>query len=437
VAKYYELEVSLKDIAPRLWRRFQLPAAATFAELHESIQQAFGWLSYHLWGFRAPGRHGGVIAGLVDHEGFDDEPTPDAERVKLSAYFADEVGERCIYTYDFGDDWLHEVKLTRVFEDASGFRRRLVAGKRAGPPEDCGGPFGYARMVTLATTGKDPEGDDPNELLEWLGGWQPEAFDLAQAKKDFDLEASKAKKTAGASKRKTSAKKDVPAAKPIEGRAAAGSARAKLRVIRPEAAEPDRLRAALLDLPKERLVELVLSMMREKTPLSATTGRAKSTVELKGEIGQVLAIGFVDWREVSDYIDQLYALLSEITALGEQDPPRGLALMWHFLEEIPRIFDRVHDEDELAIFCEELIAKLLDLMPRAQTPAGEAAQRLLGFYLGDTHGRFLQIPALLRERVKDQEARREISAVAAALAEKAGADQARELRALAVALAPV
>lgn len=54
-----------------------------------------------------------------------------------------------------------------------------MKGKRACPPEDCGGIPGYCQLLdTLA----EPDCEEKEELLDWLGGpIDPEAFDLAEA----------------------------------------------------------------------------------------------------------------------------------------------------------------------------------------------------------------------------------------------------------------
>jgi hypothetical protein len=52
---------------------------------------------------------------------------------------------------------------------------RCTAGKRACPPEDCGGVWGYADFLAAIT---DPEHPEHDELLEWAGGeFDPELFD--------------------------------------------------------------------------------------------------------------------------------------------------------------------------------------------------------------------------------------------------------------------
>jgi hypothetical protein len=184
--EYFEFEVSLQEITPRIWRRFRLRATLTFASLSSAIQESFGWAGGHLWEFRRPGRRGDPIAGVPDEDGEGLDGVPDGARVRMSSYFKG-AGKprRCFYTYDFGDNWDHDVKLVKIVEDADVYERRLLDGARACPPEDCGGYDGYQRMRTAVETGEDPW-DDDEELLEWLGDWDPEEFDLEATKRAFD-----------------------------------------------------------------------------------------------------------------------------------------------------------------------------------------------------------------------------------------------------------
>ncbi len=173
----FEFEVSLRYIQPRIWRRFLLSETATFADLHHAIQEAFGWERAHLWAFQTAGRgRRQDIAGVPMNDSWG-PPTPDATRVKLSTHFGRK--RSCLYVYDFGDGWEHHVKLKRTVE--SGAWRELLAGARAGPPEDCGGPPGYDDCVAVATgTRNDPD------RAEWLGDWVPDGWSLITAKRRFD-----------------------------------------------------------------------------------------------------------------------------------------------------------------------------------------------------------------------------------------------------------
>ncbi len=172
---WYELDVTLEGASPSVWRRIQLPAAATFMDLHHAIQAACGWSNDHLFAFYDVSER--PLAGIPIHRELS-PPDPDAAAVALEAYFG--YCTRCTYLYDFGDSWRHEIVLRqRVAAPPSG-QRRLVAGARAFPPEDCGGLSGYQRCVEAA------RGDDPDDVREWLGTWDPEAFDLEATQANFD-----------------------------------------------------------------------------------------------------------------------------------------------------------------------------------------------------------------------------------------------------------
>lgn len=183
---FYTFEVTLLDVAPRIWRRFSIRGTATFFDLHRAIQDACGWEDYHLFRFCVK-RHGVVFAGIPDDHGFG-EPDPDARELTLKRYFGDEPG-RCAYNYDFGDDWWHEVVMTGVEKSADRAKRVLLDGARAFPREDCGGVYGYEQCVAL-TAGKrrkfDGGAQERKDLRLWLAGWDPESFDLAAAKVLFD-----------------------------------------------------------------------------------------------------------------------------------------------------------------------------------------------------------------------------------------------------------
>ena len=104
-----------------------------------------------------------MLAGPGTSElGYGDDEIPDAWSVRLKQYFKGST-RTCRYVYDFGDDWVHAVKLRPRVDSAERFQRRLVAGSRAAPKEDCGGVDGYWRLVELAETGNDPWDVGPDE----------------------------------------------------------------------------------------------------------------------------------------------------------------------------------------------------------------------------------------------------------------------------------
>ncbi len=184
---YYDFEVFLADIEPRIWRRFQISDGANFNDLHHAIQDAFGWEGGHLWEFMKPAQREGIIAGVPGEDFGGDTDAPDADTVSLTTFFGGKGGgKKCLYLYDFGDGWYHHVVLKKTDSDSGDFLRKLVGGERACPLEDCGGVPGYERMAAFVKSGKDPYGDAPEELAEWIDDWNPDEFDLEGFRKMFD-----------------------------------------------------------------------------------------------------------------------------------------------------------------------------------------------------------------------------------------------------------
>jgi len=187
---YFEFEVTLVDTDPLISRRFLLDATGTFGDLHLAIRDSFEWNGDHLWDFRTAARSRRterLLASVPDDDMgmWDSGDRPDAWRVPLTTHFK-RVGTACRYVYDYGDDWVHHVKLRQRVPSRERFERRLVAGSLAAPIEDCGGIGGHYRMAEFVETGTDPWGDDSGETAEWIGDWKPDQFDLPSAKSAFD-----------------------------------------------------------------------------------------------------------------------------------------------------------------------------------------------------------------------------------------------------------
>ena len=169
----YQLKVTIKDIRPPIWRRLQVRGDITLAHLHDVLQTAFGWTDSHLHQFIIRGAYYGVPHPEDELWG---TPMVDEGRARLKDVLGGGV-KSFIYEYDFGDDWLHAIAVEKVLASEEGVvYPRCVTGRRACPPEDCGGPWGYAELLE---TVRDPEHPDHEELREWLGEeFDPEAFDI-------------------------------------------------------------------------------------------------------------------------------------------------------------------------------------------------------------------------------------------------------------------
>ena len=95
--------------------------------------------------------------------------------------FLIEKGQKALYTYDFGDNWEHEIEIVDVLKKEKGIRYpKCLDGRRNGPPEDCGGIPGYEDVID-ALTGKGKS--EYEDLLEWLGDYDPEKFDIDKINK--------------------------------------------------------------------------------------------------------------------------------------------------------------------------------------------------------------------------------------------------------------
>jgi len=173
--KIYQFKITLRDSKPPIWRRIQVPDTYTFWDLHIAIQDVFGWSDYHLHEFEMihPSSKRKVRIGFPD-EDFGRDILPNWKQ-KISDYFSME-NKKSDYLYDFGDSWEHEITLEKILASEKGVNYpKCVKGKRAGPPEDCGGIWGYEEFLEAI---KDPEHEQHNEMLEWIGGeFDSEYFD--------------------------------------------------------------------------------------------------------------------------------------------------------------------------------------------------------------------------------------------------------------------
>ncbi len=178
----YQIKVTLKHSQPPIWRRIQVSGDTRLDQLHLILQKVMGWDNYHLHQF---------IVG----ETFYGEPDPDYElfgppmqdekKIRLDQIVSGEKS-KFVYEYDFGDGWEHVLLVEKVMspEDGAGYPR-CIKGKRACPPEDVGGIWGYESFLEAI---EDPEHPEYEEMLAWVGGeFDPEEFDLEEVNEDLRL----------------------------------------------------------------------------------------------------------------------------------------------------------------------------------------------------------------------------------------------------------
>jgi len=143
----YQLKISIKGAKPPIWRRVLVESDYTFYDLHNIIQHIFNWQDYHMYEFY--GNFGNYCSGeLIEEDyGYNNLRNYPSDDITLDMEFKNEK-DKIKYTYDFGDDWNHEIVVEKilVFDDKERYPK-CTAGRRNGPMEDCGGIWGYSEIV--------------------------------------------------------------------------------------------------------------------------------------------------------------------------------------------------------------------------------------------------------------------------------------------------
>jgi hypothetical protein len=175
----YQFKITLKGVRPPIWRRFTVRSDITFNQLHTIIQIIMGWQGYHLYSFSQKGLNIMVSDG---EDFFSFGETLDSRTTQVGSIIATEK-EKWLYTYDFGDDWEHELLLEKILPfNGEVTIPYCVKGKRACPPEDCGGIYMYSEIQEDIKNGAPLE----DHLEEWLGDFDPEEFDLEVVNNDLE-----------------------------------------------------------------------------------------------------------------------------------------------------------------------------------------------------------------------------------------------------------
>lgn len=161
--RFYQIRITLLDCDPPIWRRLTLSSETTLGQLHIIIQVAMGWLDSHMHMFKA---ENGALYGPAD---IDDDlmNLKDEQSVTLGKVLR-KPNKTLLYEYDFGDGWAHEILLEKslpLVGDAPVPTCEKAVG--ACPPEDVGGPPGYARLLEIL---RNPDHPEYGSTLEWLGG---------------------------------------------------------------------------------------------------------------------------------------------------------------------------------------------------------------------------------------------------------------------------
>lgn len=175
-ASIYELKITLRDTRPPIWRRLRVRSDVTLFKFHSILQFVMGWMDGHMHQFVANGK----AYGRADPE----FPESENEQKILLGEVLRKAKDVLVYEYDFGDGWEHTVVLEQVLEVApGGTYPYVVKGKRACPPEDCGGTRGYGHLLEVLA---DTTHSEHADMVDWVGGaFDPEAFDVGEINRGF------------------------------------------------------------------------------------------------------------------------------------------------------------------------------------------------------------------------------------------------------------
>lgn len=189
----FQFKITLKGVRPYIWRRIQVPGDFSFRDFHGVIQCAMGWKFFHLHKFdmNRPGTAQSVTIGKKSvFFANDDNTILDDTEECISDYFTMR-NKKCVYEYDMGDSWEHTINLEKILSPSGDNEEAAfpacLDGERACPPEDCGGVFGYRRLLKII---KEPNNAEYKSIMQFLAEqyddkeYDPEHFDLNEI--DFE-----------------------------------------------------------------------------------------------------------------------------------------------------------------------------------------------------------------------------------------------------------
>ena len=178
-----QLKISLAHTKPLIWRRVLVHKDTSFFELHHIIQIVMGWKNYHLFEFNLEGFRIGEVDEEEKSDGYGSDKILQATAVKLSDIAA-QPKDHINYLYDFGDGWLHQIKVEKI----SSIDKRVtypicIDGEMNCPPEDCGGMGLFYHCLDVLKDKKHPE---HKEISSWFNKkYDPELFDKEKVNKQL------------------------------------------------------------------------------------------------------------------------------------------------------------------------------------------------------------------------------------------------------------
>ena len=179
-SRAFDFEVRLDLEGDNVVRKIRVPSNITFIQLHKIIQKSYNWTDSHLFRFcfyknEKFDYYAKAEIELVCNE-YELETAPDAilmHDMLISDYFP--KWKKCVYNYDYGDDWFHHIELTDVIDDYSGDLPQLLLGTGDAPPEDVGGVGGFVDFLNIIS---DQKNEDYENMMEWAQSQWWKLFDF-------------------------------------------------------------------------------------------------------------------------------------------------------------------------------------------------------------------------------------------------------------------
>jgi len=188
----FRLKVTLVDTESPIWRCLLVPTNMLLGDFHFVLQDAMGWTNSHLHEFIAGGEWtfdfvtGGTCYGNIQ---FDEEGDMEDEFSTTLGGILKQPGDRIAYVYDFGDNWTHSILLEEILSSVPAGVEvpSCLEGKRACPPDDCGGTSGYSELLDILA---DPDHEEYENMKSWVesmveGKFDSEAFDLKKVNRSI------------------------------------------------------------------------------------------------------------------------------------------------------------------------------------------------------------------------------------------------------------
>jgi len=171
----FELSITLDLDVYKAERRIIVPADMEFSRLHKVLQLVFGWEQRHLYDFTI--LDGNAQAPVVRLVPFEDGLAYDEAAIMMNGHPLSEYlpeYKHMLYTYDMGDNWVHEIRLVRVIEEHNEESPYLLEASGQAPPEDVGGVGGFLDFREIMLNPDHPEYE---EMKRWSKYWSVELND--------------------------------------------------------------------------------------------------------------------------------------------------------------------------------------------------------------------------------------------------------------------